>query len=145
MRMRDVCWGYLCLHREAAHAVVSRDEAQFVQRIAPHLAEGLRTGLLRQACDLRLRRRSATGMPRLRVRTRSGRWAVLHASWTNFRGDNAITVILEDAAPAEVAPVIDKTGVHSRGELVATILRRDYLPRAMSGDPLSRSDGFAAG
>ena len=52
LRVRDACWGYICLHREAAQATFSRDEARFVQRLAPHLAEGLRTGLLRQACDL---------------------------------------------------------------------------------------------
>jgi DNA-binding CsgD family transcriptional regulator len=242
LRVRDVCWGYVCLHREAAQATFSRDEARFVQRLAPHLAEGLRTGLLRQACDLedtadspglvilgadgavagmndaagrwledlggradgwdlpieisalatRLRHldASAPAMARLRVRARTGRWAVLHASWMYSHGDKAISVILEEAAPAEVAPVImsaygltdrektisglvcqglstrqiadrlhlttdtvqdhlksafDKTGVHSRGELVATILQRDYLPRAIAGVPLSRSGAFAVG
>ena len=52
LRVRDACWGYLCLHREAAQPTFSRDEARFVQRLAPHLAEGLRMGLLRQACEL---------------------------------------------------------------------------------------------
>src|SRR5260370_24493065 len=156
--MRDTCWGYVCLHREAARATFSPDEARCVQRLAPHLAEGLRTGLLRQACDhqdaadgpglvilgadgavagmnaaagrwledlggradgsdlpieisalaTRLRHldASAPAMPRLRVRARTGRWAILHASWMNSHGDKAITVILEEAAPAEVAPVI---------------------------------------
>jgi len=158
LRVRDACWGYICLHREVAQATFSRDEARFVQRLAPHLAEGLRTGLLRQACHLedtadspglvilgadgavagmndaagrwledlggradgsdlpieisavatRLRHldASAPAMPRLRVRARTGRWATLHASWMNSNGDKAITVILEEAAPAEVAPVI---------------------------------------
>jgi DNA-binding CsgD family transcriptional regulator len=242
LRMRDACWGFICLHREEAEATFSRDEARFVQRLAPHLAEGLRMGLLRQACELedasdspglvvlgadgavagmndaagrwledlggradgsdlpieisalatRLRHLddSAPAMPRLRVRARTGRWAVLHASWMNSGGDRAVTVILEEAAPAEVAPVImsaygltdrekticglvcqglptrqiadrlhlttdtvqdhlksvfDRTGVHSRGELVAAILQRDYLPRAVAGDPLGRSGAFAAG
>jgi DNA-binding CsgD family transcriptional regulator len=242
LRMRDVCWGYICLHREAAQATFSPSEVRFVQRIAPHLAEGLRTGLLRQACDLedaavgpgliilgasgevagmndaagrwledlggradgsdlpieipvlatRLRHldASAPAMPRLRVRARTGRWATLHASWMSSHGDKAIAVILEEAAPADVAPVImsaygltgreqticalvcqglltrqiadrlylttdtvqdhlksvfDKTGVHSRGELVATILQRDYLPRAIAGVPVSRSGAFTVG
>ena len=137
LRVRDTCWGYICLHREAPQ-VFSRDEARFVQRLAPHLADGLRMGLLRQACNLdkvpngpglvmlaadgavaglndaagqwledlgghadgsdlpieisalavRLRHLSPTEpvMPRLQVRTRSGRWAVLHASWMNSSG-----------------------------------------------------------
>jgi DNA-binding CsgD family transcriptional regulator len=241
LRMRNACWGFICLHREDAEATFSQDEARFVQRLAPHLAEGLRMGLLRQACDLedaadspglvvlgadgavagmndaagrwledlggqadgsdlpieisalatRLRHldTSAPAMPRLRVRARTGRWAVLHASWMNSGGDRAVTVILEEAAPTEVAPVImsaygltdrekticglvcqglptrqiadrlhlttdtvqdhlksvfERTGVHSRGELVATILQRDYLPRALAGDPLGRSGAFAA-
>jgi DNA-binding CsgD family transcriptional regulator len=240
LRMRDVCWGYVCLHREAAQATFSPDEARFMRRLAPHLAEGLRMGLLRQACALedaavgpglvilgadgavagmndaagrwledlggradgsdlpieisalatRLRHldASAPAMPRLRVRARTGRWAILHASWMNSHGDKAVAVILEEAAPAEVAPVImsaygltdrekticglvcqglptrqiadrlhlttdtvqdhlksafDRTGVHSRGELVATILQRDYLPRATAGNRLSPSGAFA--
>ena len=51
LRVRDSCWGYICLHREGPQAF-SQGEARFVQRLAPHLAEGLRLGLLRQACDL---------------------------------------------------------------------------------------------
>jgi DNA-binding CsgD family transcriptional regulator len=240
LRTRGACWGYLCLHREAAQAAFSRDEARFVRRLAPHLAEGLRIGLLRQACDLpdtadgpglvmlatdgavtgmndaagrwledlggradgsdlpieisalavRLRRLPATepAMPRLRVRTRSGRWAVLHASWMNSRASSAITVIIDKAAPAQIAPLImtaygltdrektisalvcqgmstrqisarlhlttdtvqdhlksvfDRTSVHSRGELVAMILQRDYLPHAFAGS-LSPTGAFAA-
>ena len=49
---------------------------------------------------------SRPAMPRLRVRAGSGRWATLHASWMYSRGDTAIAVIIEEAAPAEVAPVI---------------------------------------
>jgi DNA-binding CsgD family transcriptional regulator len=241
LRTQGACWGYVCLHREAAQATFSRDEARFIRRLAPHLAEGLRTGLLRQACDVenaadgpglvilgpdgavtgmndsaarwledlggradgsdlpieisalatRLRQlsASATAMPRLRVRARTGRWAVLHASWMNSGGDKAITVIVEEAGSAEIAPVImaayglsdrekmicglvcqglptrqiaarlhlttdtvqdhlksvfGKTGVHSRGELVATIFQHDYLPRATAGDPVGRTGAFAA-
>jgi hypothetical protein len=45
-------------------------------------------------------------LPRLRVRTRSGRWAVVHASWLSSGAENRIAVIIEEAAPAEVAPLI---------------------------------------
>jgi DNA-binding CsgD family transcriptional regulator len=241
LRIRGACWGYVCLHRETAESTFSRNEARFMQRIAPHLAEGIRMGLLRQACDLeapadgpglillgsdgaitgmneaagrwletlgghadgsdlpveisalatRLRHLSALepSMPRLRVRTKAGRWATLHASWMSSPTGDTVAVIVEEASAAEVAPMImaayglterertttalvcqglstkqvaahmhlttdtvqdhlkaifDKTGVHSRGELVATIFARDYLPRAIAGDPVSRSGAYPA-
>jgi DNA-binding CsgD family transcriptional regulator len=223
LRVQGDCWGYICLHREAAAATFSRDEARFVQRLAPHIAEGIRMGLLRQACG----RESAAGgpgliligadggvagtnqaaeqwledlggqpdgselpieisalatrlrhlkdiepaLPRLHVRTRSGRWAGLHASWLASQAQDVIAVVVDDAAPAEVAPMImtaygltdrektitalvcqglptreiasrlhlstdtvqdhlksvfDRTGAHSRGALVATVLQRSY-------------------
>ncbi len=119
---------------------------------------------------------SATSpVPRLRVRTLAGRWAVLHASWLDNAADDAeqIAVIIEPATALEVADVImqayglterertvtklvcqghstaeiaaqlwisnntvqdhlksifDKTGVHSRREVMARILRDHYLP-----------------
>jgi DNA-binding CsgD family transcriptional regulator len=239
LRVRNACWGYLCLHRQAALATFSREEARLVQRLAPHLAEGLRMGLLRQACDpesaqdgpglvivgadggvagmnesagrwledlggradgsdlpieisalaTRLRHLDVCepAMPRLRVRAKSGRWAVLHASWLSSHTDKSISVIVEQAAPADVAPMImaaygltereqticalvcrglptrqiadllhlttdtvqdhlksvfGRTGVHSRGELVAAILQRDYLPRVIADRPLGRSGAF---
>jgi DNA-binding CsgD family transcriptional regulator len=39
--------------------------------------------------------------------------------------------------------VFEKTGVRSRRELVATILRQQYLPRAKAGHPVGPSGGFA--
>jgi len=242
LRVRGACWGYLCLHRESAQAAFSGDEARFVQRLAPHIAEGIRMGLLRQACDLeaaadapglvllaadgavagmnqaaerwleelgghadgsdlpieisalatKLRHLKALepALPRLQVRTRSGRWGALHASWLTSHAEDTIAVIIEEAASVEVAPMImtaygltdrektitalvcqglptrqiasrlhlttdtvqdhlksvfDRTGVHSRGELVAAIFQRDYLPHAIAGDPLSSSGAFATG
>ncbi|HEY0373520.1 MAG TPA: LuxR C-terminal-related transcriptional regulator [Amnibacterium sp.] len=234
LRVRGVSWGYLCLHREGADAHFSDAEVRFVRSLAPHLADGLRMGLVRTAAEhepVALRgargpglvlihadgsigglnqaagpwledlggqpdgvdlpveiRALATGishrdaalqlLPRLRVRTRSGRWAALHASWMTSDRDGAVAVIIEDAAPADVAPVLmaaygltareqevaafvcrglstreitarlhvtvdtvqdhlksvyDRTGVHSRGELVALIYRHDYLPRIATG------------
>ncbi len=40
------CWGVICLHREDAKAGFSEHELQLVRRLGPHLAEGLRRGLL---------------------------------------------------------------------------------------------------
>jgi hypothetical protein len=157
LRSRDACWGYICLHRESPQAF-SQDEALFVQRLAPHLAEGLRMGLLRQACDVdnttdgpgmvvlaadgtvgsmndsagrwledlgghadgsdlpieisalavRLRQLppAEPAMPRLQVRSRTGRWTELHASWMSGGAGKAIAVIMQEAAPSEVAPLI---------------------------------------
>jgi DNA-binding CsgD family transcriptional regulator len=231
LRVNGACWGYVCLHREAAKAVFSPEEARFIQRLAPHLAEGLRMGLLRNACELedsagapglvilagdgalggmneaaggwleelgghadgsnlpieivalatRLRYLSSAhaALPRLRVRTRSRGWVVLHASWMSTDLQGAIAVIIEAAGSAEVAPLImaaygltdreqtiaglvcqglstrriadrlhltadtvqdhlksvfTRTGVHSRGELVATIWRHDYAPHILADD-----------
>jgi DNA-binding CsgD family transcriptional regulator len=131
--------------------------------------------------------RSGAGPPRLRVRTAAGRWAVLHASRLPAGGANAVAVIVAEATPADLAPVLmlaygltereqtvaelvcrgrstreisawlhiaestvqdhlksifAKTGVRSRRELVATILREQYLPRAMSGRRLAPAGSF---
>lgn len=45
-------------------------------------------------------------LPRLRVRTRSGRWAVLHASRMATADADAVAVIIEEPSPAELAPVV---------------------------------------
>jgi DNA-binding CsgD family transcriptional regulator len=158
LRTGDVCWGYICLHREAG-SPFSKQEAGYVRRLAPHLAEGIRAGLLVSSVDFtdvadapglvvvapdgsalsataagerwleelgyqaaqhrglpvevyalaaRLGRPDAheAGFPRLRVRTRAGRWAVLHASPLPTQGGEAIAVIIEEPSPAELAPVL---------------------------------------
>jgi DNA-binding CsgD family transcriptional regulator len=45
LRAGDACWGCLCLHREAG-TEFSADEIEYVRRLAPRLAEGIRSGLL---------------------------------------------------------------------------------------------------
>lgn len=39
LRVRGVCWGYMCLHREQG-TVFASDEVEFVRRLAPYVAEG---------------------------------------------------------------------------------------------------------
>lgn len=62
--------------------------------------------LLAVAARLRQTERTTTGSPRLRVRTAAGRWAVLHASWLGAPPVRSIAVIIEDAAPREVLPLL---------------------------------------
>jgi DNA-binding CsgD family transcriptional regulator/GAF domain-containing protein len=109
--------------------------------------------------------------PRLRARTVAGRWIVLHASWLGAPPTRSIAVIVEEAAPREVLPLLmaayrltqqerkvtglvcqgfstseiaarlhvtintvqdhlksifTKTGVRSRRELVASLLKQQY-------------------
>jgi DNA-binding CsgD family transcriptional regulator len=46
-------------------------------------------------------------MPRIRLRTASGRWLVLHASRLRAQGtEGRIAVIFEEARPSEIAPLI---------------------------------------
>jgi DNA-binding CsgD family transcriptional regulator len=238
LRVDGACWGYVCLHREAG-AAFSREDCAVVRRLAPHLAEGIRAGVLAahlgladvadppglvvvapdgsllsttdagdrwleelgdgrhglpvevHALAARLVRGDAAGagLPRLRVRTRAGRWAVLHGARLRAGAAETIAIIIEEAAAAELAPVLmmaygltkqerlvtqlvcqglstrelaerlrittntvqdhlkaifDKTGVRSRRELVAAILREQYLPRAMAGRPLGPSGFFVS-
>ena len=45
IRVRGVCWGYMCLHRER-RSVFTSAETRFVTQIVPHLAEAIRAALL---------------------------------------------------------------------------------------------------
>jgi DNA-binding CsgD family transcriptional regulator len=132
---------------------------------------------------------AGAALPRLRMQTRSGRWAVLHASHLPAGDADAVAVIIDEPSRSELAPVLmlaygltsreqtvtglvcrglstrdiggrlhisestvqdhlksifDKTGVHSRRELVAAILQEQYLPRAMTGQPVGRTGFFEA-
>ncbi len=50
---RDVCWGFLCLHRDRSSPPFTSAEAAFLHRLTPHLAEGLRNALLLGAATVR--------------------------------------------------------------------------------------------
>jgi DNA-binding CsgD family transcriptional regulator len=244
LRIGDTCWGLMCLHREIGH-LFSETEVSFIQRLTPHLAEGLRAGLLMpattratpdapglvvldqggeliavtaaaQAWFAELSQHSTRGpsvpaevrtaaallgpvtsdrpevaspVPRLRVRTSAGQWLVLHASRLSGpdRVASQIAVIIEPAAPTEVATVImraygltereraitgllctgrttaqitaklsisqntlqdhlksvfAKTGVRSRREVMATILRDHYLPGLKISHPVDPGGYF---
>jgi len=46
LRAGGYCWGAMCLHRERSGPSFSQREAAFLERLSPHLAEGLRLALL---------------------------------------------------------------------------------------------------
>ena len=65
-------------------------------------------------------------MPRLRLRTDSGRWLVLHASrLRTTQAEGQIAVIFEEARPAEIAPlIVEAYGLTKReGEITGLVLR----------------------
>jgi DNA-binding CsgD family transcriptional regulator len=158
LRVGGTCWGYICLHREAG-VPFSMQEIDYVNRLGPHLAEGIRAGLLVSSTELahvadapglvvlaedgsllstteagelwleelahpdprrggvpievqalaaRVQRQDLAQdeLPRLRIRTPAGRWAVLHASRLATPATNAVAVIIEEPSPAELAPVL---------------------------------------
>ena len=65
-------------------------------------------------------------LPRARAQTRSGRWLLLHAArLSGPTGNGQIAVILEPAAPAEVAPlVLQAYGLTDREAQVARLVLR---------------------
>ena len=187
LRIGGACWGCLCLHREAGGAF-SDEEAAFVRRIAPYLAEGIRAGLLAasvEACDpadapgllvlgadgslvsttaagrawldalghpdterfgvpaeiralvARLEHpgEADAALPRLRMQTRGGRWAVLHASYLPA-GDAApaVAVIIDEPSPSELAPVLMLAyGLTSREQHVTGLVCRGLSTREIGG------------
>lgn len=66
----------------------------------------LPTEILALAANVRALRTAEDSVPRLRMRTRAGRWAALYASRMPSAGAGAIAVVIEQASAAEVAPVI---------------------------------------
>jgi hypothetical protein len=69
LRSAGVTWGFMCLHREGP-AGFSAAETQFVQRVAPHLAEGIRLGLLIGSLSFA----QAADGPGLLLLAEDGRW-----------------------------------------------------------------------
>ena len=195
LRVGDDCWGYLCLHR-AAGADFSSQEVRFVRRLAPHLAEAIRAGLLASlvepanaaahpdalagpdapglvlmapdgsfisttaagerwldelghvrpehdslpmeflalAATLSRPDTAEAALPRLRIRTRTGRWAALHASRLTAEGTPAIAVIIEAPSPAELAPVLMMAyGLSPQEQVITMLVCRGLSTREISG------------
>ncbi len=181
-RARGAVWGFMCLHRERG-ALFSPQEQEFIHRIAPHLAEGVRLGLLVQCAardDLvespglillaaynsvigrnpaaeqwldeldwqeageipieihslaaRLRRaRASTNLAPLRVRTKSGRWIILQASWVSGDDRTVVAVIIQEATPDEVAPIVMSAyGLSDKERAVSGLVFQGQSTQAIS-------------
>jgi DNA-binding CsgD family transcriptional regulator len=92
-------------------------------------------GLLRRSRETDRARQGV--VPRLRVRTRAGHWAVLHASWLELAQDEParIAVIIEAAAPAEVAAVIMLAyGLTERERTVTGLVCQGYSTRQIAAE-----------
>lgn len=182
LQSRGAVWGFMCLHRERG-AVFSAQEQSFIHRIAPHLAEGVRLGLLVQcaarddlvespglillgpddsvignnpaadqwleelnwqaageipieiqALAARLRRADVTTrLSPLRVRTKSGRWIILQASWISGGDRSAIAVIIQEATPEELAPIVMSAyGLTEQERAVSGLVFRGQSTQAIS-------------
>ncbi len=182
LRTRGAIWGFMCLHRERG-AVFTPQEQGFIHRIAPHLAEGVRLGLLVQCADrddlvespglillapddsvigknpsadlwfqelnwqeagaipveihalaARLRRaRPSTSLSPLRVRTRSGRWIVLQASWVSGQERSVVAVIIQEATPDDVVPIVMSAyGLSEQERTVSTLVFRGQSTHEIS-------------
>ena len=172
--------GIVMLGPDGSVVNASRRGAEWLDELATGQSDVGAVPVAVQAVAGRLRSLGAAGQapPRLRLRTPAGRWAVIHGSWIDGPGEAVIAVIIEEAAPTEVAPVMmlaygftprertitglisrglstaevadelsiapdtvqdhlksvfAKTGTGSRAELVATLMRQQYLPRVKTG------------
>lgn len=186
LRVDGACWGYLCLHRESG-APFSEDEKGFIQRVAPAVAEGIRSGILianveqsealstpglvvvgaggeilsatgpgemwleelgSSRGDSRLappeiaaltasmsREGPHSNLPRLRVRTPSGAWAVLHAARMPAGDEEQTAVIIERPSPSEVAPILMMAyGLTSQERAVTELVCRGLSSRELAGE-----------
>ena len=186
-----LCWGYLCLHREAGSAPFTSEDAAFLASLGPLLAEGLRASLMAprlavpepeggpglivlgpeldlaaaneaarawleqtsqdewhggqelpivvQAVAARLRALRRTGEDRdsvikSRLRTRSGGWLDVRATWLSGPGmANAVAVVLEPARTPEVLPLIARA--HELTDRELTVVR--LVTRGLSTSQLA--------
>jgi|tagenome__1003787_1003787.scaffolds.fasta_scaffold20963085_3 DNA-binding CsgD family transcriptional regulator len=89
-----------------------------------------------RALAARLARPGEAGaaLPRLRMQTRSGRWAVLHASQLPAGDADAVAVIIDEPSPSELAPVLMLAyGLTSREQTLTSLVCRGLSTREIGG------------
>jgi DNA-binding CsgD family transcriptional regulator len=182
------CWGVLCLHREDSPLGFTGQELHLVQRIAPHLAEGLRRAvalpaaagdaaseprtpgmivldahlavmsispqaeywlaemadpnspvatelpLAVYAAAARLSRfeqlPDTSAAPTVRVRTRAGRWLMIHAARLDGPGGQQTGIVLEPASPTQLNSLfLSVYGLTPAQQGVATLVLQGHSTR----------------
>src|SRR6516165_2846337 len=179
------CWGVLCLHREDSSLGFTGQELHLVQRIAPHLGEGLRRAvalpaaaasgprtpgiivldshlavmsispqaehwlaemadpnspgatelpLAVYAAAARLSRfeqlPDLSAAPTVRVRTRAGRWLMIHAARLDGPGGPQTGIVFEPASPAQLSSLfLSAYGLTPAQQRVATLVLQGHSTR----------------
>jgi DNA-binding NarL/FixJ family response regulator len=168
----DASPGVVVLSEDGTASTMNAAAAQLLDELGGDVDRNeIPLEVLAVAARLRRAQGNAARAPHLRVRTRAGRWVILHASWMGEPPSRAAAVIIEHAAPGEVLPLLlaayglteqerrvtglvcrglsttaiaahlhvttntvqdhlksifTKTGIRSRRELVATLLKQQY-------------------
>jgi DNA-binding CsgD family transcriptional regulator len=181
------CWGVLCLHREDSPLGFTGQELRLVQRVAPHLAEGLRRAVtLPAAADTAAEPRTpgmivldshlavmsispqaeywlaemadpsspgatelplavyaaaarlsrfeqlpgASAAPTVRVRTRAGRWLMIHAARLDGPGGLQTGIVFEPASPAQISSLfLSAYGLTPAQQRVAALVLQGHSTR----------------
>jgi DNA-binding CsgD family transcriptional regulator len=181
------CWGVLCLHREDSPLGFTGQELRLVQRIAPHLAEGLRrTVALPAAADPAAEPRTpgmivldshlavmsispqaeywlaemsgphspeatelplavyaaaarlshleqlpdTSAAPTVRVRTRAGRWLMIHAARLDGPAGQQTGIVFEPASPTQLSSLLlSAYGLTPAQQRVAALVLRGHSTR----------------
>jgi DNA-binding CsgD family transcriptional regulator len=80
---------------------------------------------------------SGMPVPSARVRTRAGRWVVLHASWLSLEGEpehRTIAMVVEQARPLEVAPLLMAAyGLTGQEREITGMVARGLATREIAG------------
>ena len=74
-------------------------------------------------------------VPRLRMRTRAGRWAALHAARLPGTAGDVVAIIIEEPSPAELAPILMMAyGLTPREREIACLACRGRSTEQMSAE-----------
>jgi DNA-binding CsgD family transcriptional regulator len=113
-----------CLTRRHGDPDFTREEAAFVASVCEHIASGLRTALLLRAVDEAPDQR----VPRARLRTRTGRWLLLHGACLRDRDGTTqqTAIMIEPARRAEIASM-QVTQLLARGLAIDEIAQTLWL------------------